>query len=110
MIKKITFYLMATGLLLIFQMPLSNAAFATKSCSVVVSNTKESAEVIGLVQRVNEIKAMDLSNLNPSDRTNIRNELISISHRLQDRYFNHGVYISVGGLLIVLIILILILR
>jgi len=102
---------MATCLLLTFHPLQSNAAIIAKSSSAEISKTKESAEVNDLVQRVNEIKAMDFSNLNPSERTNIRKELIAISHRLQDRYYHHhGVYISLGGVLIVLLILILILH
>ncbi len=60
-----------------------------------------------ILARVYEIKNADKSKLTSSEKKDLRTELKSLKKRYRD---NGGVYISVGGLIIVILLLILILR
>jgi len=116
MIKKISFYVMAIGFLLICNSSQLIASTHVKTIATsntsVVSKSNESADIKAIEQRVSEIKAMDISKLNPSERNNLQKELLSINHRLHIKYYHHGpgIYISVPALIIIILILILIVR
>ncbi|MFA6924801.1 MAG: hypothetical protein WC223_11185 [Bacteroidales bacterium] len=102
--KKIAFCLMAACLSLTFYPFQSNAATTAAASSIVVSKPAESKV---LLKRLNEINAMDKSNLKLSDKKNLRNEVISISNQLRGP--TGGIYISVGALIIILLLLIILL-
>ena len=108
--KKIALYLMTTCLLLIFQLTQSNSAIASKSSFVAVSQLNNSKEVKekALLLRLDEINAMDKSNLIPSDKKILRNEVLSISKQLK---MDGGgvIYISGGALLVIILLLIILL-
>jgi hypothetical protein len=105
--KKITICLMATCVSLsLFSAP-SNAATTSASTPVTISKPIESPEANALVLRLNEIKTMDKSALSSSQKKALRKEVHAIDKNLHDNY--GGVYISVGGLIIILILLIILL-
>lgn len=65
----------------------------------------ESAEARTLLLRLDEIKAMDKTKLNASEKKNLRKEVRSIKRELKN--ISGGVYISAGALIVILILLIL---
>jgi chemotaxis signal transduction protein len=81
----------------------SNAEKNPISISVTDVN---SAEVKVLINRVNEINAMDRSAMSPAEKKEIRKELRAIKREV-NKHSGGYVYIS-GGLLILIIILLII--
>ena len=67
----------------------------------------DSAKARTLELRLNEINEMDLENLKSSDKKELRKEVRSIKKELKT--IGGGVYISAGGLILVLILLIILL-
>jgi len=81
---------------------------AEKNPTSVSNNPKEvPAEVKVLLNRLDEIKAMDKSSLNSSERKALRKEVRAIKADLQAS--GNGVYFSVGAIIIIILLLILIL-
>ncbi|MFC2111244.1 hypothetical protein ACFLQ5_02200 [Bacteroidota bacterium] len=104
--KKITFYLITACLLLMFYPQKTIAAPTSAATSFSVgSNPSDSAEVQALLLRLDEIKMMDKSNLKSPDKRNLRKEVRSIKDRLNE--LGDGVYISVGGIIIIVLLLII---
>ena len=60
-----------------------------------------------LINRLEEIKSMDLKSLTRKDRKELKREVKSIQRELHTS--SSGVYISVGAIIIILLLLILIL-
>ena len=105
--KKITIYLMATCCLTLSFLPLQlNATTNIAPSPVVVTKPIDSPEANVLVLRLNEIKEMDKSILNRSEKNELQQEVRAIEKNLHDNY--GGVYISVGGLIIIILLLIII--
>lgn len=72
------------------------------------TTTKEMpAEVKVMFNRLEEIKTMDKSSLNSSERKALRKEVRAIKADLQAT--GNGVYFSVGAIIIIILLLILIL-
>jgi hypothetical protein len=98
------------GLILLFAItvnPLSlKAAAVAKTTSITLTKPAESAEVKALLLRINEINTMDKSHLNKSEKKNLRIEVRSIRHELNER--GGGIYLSAGGLIIIVLLLIII--
>ncbi|RDI54928.1 hypothetical protein [Flavobacterium glaciei] len=104
--KKVTFYLMMMVLSLSI-VPTQMLA-AEKNPTSVSNNPKEvPAEVKVLLNRLDEIKAMDKSSLNSSEKKELRKEVRSIKAELKST--GNGVYLSVGAIIIVILLLILLL-
>jgi hypothetical protein len=104
--KKIIICVMATFLSVTF-LPLQSKAAATEPSSLVAPKPAESSEVKTMELRINEIKAMDKSVMNPSEKKALRREVKSINHKLRD--ISGGIYVSAGVLILVLILLIVLL-
>ena len=60
-----------------------------------------------LIQRLDEIKSMDKSNLNSSEKKSLRKEVKSIHQRLST--VGGGVYLSGGAIILIVILLIVLL-
>ena len=105
--KKIAFCLIASCMLLTFQPLQTIAATTTAPTSVVVSKTAEAAKAKTLLLRLDEIKAMDKSNLSSTDKKNLRKEVRQI--RTELRHSSGGLYLSVGAIIIILLLLIILL-
>ncbi len=104
--KKTTLYLMI--------MMLSLSTFSTtmiaaeKNAISVTSNPKEvPPEVKIMLDRLNEIKAMDKSSMKSSEKKALRKEVRAIKTNLKAT--GNGVYLSVGAIIIVILLLILLL-
>lgn len=69
--------------------------------------TVDSRQADVLLERLNEIKAMDKSNLNSSEKRQLRKETRAIKSQLKE--IGGGVYLSVGAIIVILLLLILLL-
>jgi hypothetical protein len=80
-----------------------------------VTHVRNESEIQQLISRVLEIKGIDRSTLDPEERESLKSELRLIKSDLQksarEQKTNRlgGVYISVGGIIIILLILLIIL-
>lgn len=102
--KKISFYLMMIVLSLCI-VPTQTRA-AEKPITTATGNPKEiPAEVKVLLNRLEEIKAMDKSELNSSEKKELRKEVRKINAEL--RSTGNGIYISVGAIIIILLLIII---
>ncbi len=108
--KKLIVYIM-TIILTLTIIPVQTFASPTRvNTSIVATKTKgatetESAEAKALINRLNEIKAMDKTKLNSNEKKNLHKEVKSIKRRLKD--VSGGLYISAGTLIIILILLLI---
>jgi len=129
---RLTFYIVATFMLLSFIPAQSNAATETKTVSVAAIASDEAAKDNADLARLNEIKAMDLSTLSRSEKKELRKEVRTIkndqdgrgryherrggrrheSRGGSDYYGGHSggtvYFMGGGGLLIIILILLLI--
>nr|WP_314835210.1 hypothetical protein [uncultured Flavobacterium sp.] len=104
--KKVTFYLMMMVLSLSI-LPTQMMA-AEKNPTAITNDSKEvPAEVKVLLNRLEEIKKMDKSELKSSEKKALRKEVRAINAEL--RSTGNGVYLSVGAIIIVILLLILLL-
>ncbi|RTY88654.1 hypothetical protein [Flavobacterium sp. RSP15] len=104
--KKVTFYLMIM-VLSISVLPTQMLA-AEKNPNVILNTPKEvPAEVKVLLNRLDEIKAMDRSSLTSVEKKELRKEVRTIKAELKST--GNGVYLSVGAIIIIILLLILLL-
>ncbi|PSL00511.1 hypothetical protein [Cecembia rubra] len=97
--KKIMWFLSVTLLLTVF----SPVAMAKKDKPELTEEQKERLKEIEL--RVEEIKAMDFTDLDKSERKEVREELKEMKKEAKE--LGGGIYLSVGAIIIILLILIL---
>lgn len=105
--KKTSFYVMIIVLSLTI-MP--SALFASeKKLTLPSSNsaTELPAEVKVMINRLDEIKAMDMSKLSSVEKKELRKEVRTIKKELKS--IGKGVYLSIGAIIIIILLLILIL-
>jgi VIT1/CCC1 family predicted Fe2+/Mn2+ transporter len=69
------------------------------------TETPNAAEMQKLVDRLEEIKAMDISNMTNKEKRALRKEVKAAEKKVQ----NSGVYVSVGALIIIVLLLIILL-
>ncbi|WP_395044395.1 hypothetical protein [Flavobacterium sp.] len=102
--KKLALYTMIMITSLTF---VPTQAFAKEKNPLAVSTNPNEvpAEVKVLLLRLDEIKAIDKSELNASDRKALRKEVRDIKSTLKST--GNGVYFSVGAIIIVILLLIL---
>ena len=88
--------------------------YPATASSVIINNVPkdsvskaDSMRAQQILQRVAEIQSMDKSNLSPSEKVSLRNELKSMRDEVRH---SNGVYISVGAAIVIILLLILILR
>lgn len=103
--KKLTLYAM----ILLVSMSSITTLSATEKDSIVASaKTKEvPADVSKLLNRLDEIKAMDKTTLNRLEKKELRKEVRAIKSELKEK--RHGVYISVGAFIIIILLLVILL-
>lgn len=105
--KKFTVYIVTAMLLLTsVSIPLK-AAEGTVPASTTATNPAASAEANALLNRLDEINAMDKAGLSRSEKKLLRKEVRSIKSELKT--LNGGVYVSVGAIIIILLLLIILL-
>ena len=94
-------------------MPLQLIAQNATANIAMLATTKESDDAAKtttsnvLLLRLNEIKAMDKSNLSSSEKKGLRTELKSIKSNMKAN--GGGLYLSVGAIIIIILLLILLL-
>lgn len=104
--KKVTFYLMMM-VLSISVLPTQMLA-AEKNPTAIPNTPKEvPAEVKILLNRLDEIKAMDKSSLTSVEKKELRKEVRVIKAELKSS--GNGLYLSVGAIIIIILLLILLL-
>jgi hypothetical protein len=69
--------------------------------------TTEAEAANKLLNRLYEIKAMDVKNMAKADKKQLRNEVKGIRHELKE--ITGGVYLSIGAAIIIILLLILLL-
>jgi hypothetical protein len=101
--------LMITSILLLL---LAVPGFSNETKPVVTdktpSETPASVRSKELINRLEEIKAMDVENMSKAEKRKLRREVRSIEKEMRE-INDGGVYISVGGIIIILLLLILLL-
>ena len=103
--KKLMVCIATISLLLTLNPAQSVAAIEATPTSTPVTNNADAEKVNVLVKRLNEIDAMDKSNLSSSERKELRKEVRTIKKEV--KALGGGVYISVGVLLLIIILLLL---
>ena len=104
--KKATLYLMIF-LISVSIFPTSVSATEKSPTSISNSPKEVPAEVQVMLNRLNEIKAMDKSDLSRVEKKALRKEVRAINTSL--RSSGNGVYLSVGAIIIIILLLIIIL-
>lgn len=103
--KKLSLYAM---ILLVSFSSFSSPLIAAEKHPKVPSETKEvQAEVTKLVTRLETIRAIDKSTLDRSEKRVLRKEVRAIKSELKDK--RHGVYVSVGAFIIIILLLVILL-
>ena len=81
---------------------------AEKNPAAISNTTKEvPAEVKVMLNRLDEIKAIDKSNMTSVEKKELRKEVRTIKKELKST--GNGVYLSVGAIIIIILLLILLL-
>lgn len=83
------------------------APLSTSASNATVNTTTTDPRAEQLIQRLNEIKAIDKSTLSRAERKELRKEVIAIKKEM--KAISGGVYLSVGAIIIIILVLILIL-
>lgn len=96
---------MLTSLLLLTFIPAELKA-ATKT-EPITTRTVESEEANSILKRLNEIDAMDKSNLSRSEKKDLRKEVKESKKKMKE--LGGGVYLSVGAVIIIILLLIILL-
>ncbi|MCX2478840.1 hypothetical protein OQY15_07025 [Pedobacter sp. MC2016-15] len=93
---------------LIFMLGISmNTVSAATTKDKVEMTMEQKAQLEKITNRVEEIKAMDKSNMSKAERKELRKELREM--KKEARAMGGGVYLSVGAIIIIILLLILIL-
>ena len=105
--KKATLYLLILVMSMSF-IPQTVLGATVNNNALPASDPKEvPAEVKSQLNRLNEIKAMDKSDMTSSEKKALRKEVKTIKASLRDS--NSGIYLSVGAIIIIILLLILLL-
>lgn len=105
--KKLTLSVLTAFLLLSITPTQLKAERDTIPTVMVSPKTAESEKADYLIARLDEINAMDKSNLSSKERKHLRKEVRSIKKELRE--LGRGVYLSVGAIIIIILLLILLL-
>jgi len=109
--KRILLSILTASLLLLFIPMQSNAAEGKRPVAVEKAKTEISVEAKAMINRLNEIKAMDVSKLSSTEKKELRTEVRTIKSDLkaQDLNSSGGVYLSAGALILIILLLIILL-
>ncbi len=106
--KKVTQFTIASFLL--FTSITSNLSAASEikmAPTTIATEVSVSPKADSLIARLNEISAMDKSNLKTSQRVELRKEVRSIRKSLREH--RGGIYLSLGAVIIIILLLIILL-
>lgn len=104
--KKLLACIMTASILLTFN-PIQSVAATEATPTSVPATNADAAKVKVMETRLNEIDAMDKSNLSASEKKSLRKEVRAIKRDIKEA--GGGVYVSVGALLLIIILLIILL-
>jgi hypothetical protein len=99
--KKVIFCLFVSSLSITF---IPNELKAAPG-PVKTQSSSQAAEAKVLINRLEELKSIDKSSLSRSDKKVLRKEVRSIDSRLRE--ISGGIYLSAGGIILILILLII---
>jgi hypothetical protein len=105
--KKITIYIMTAVSLLSFVPTTSKAEANINSKEKIELTADQAQQVQVMMNRLEEIKAMDKSNMTRTEKKALRKEVKTIKAAMSD--LSGGVYLSVGAIIIIVLLLILLL-
>lgn len=107
--KSISIFVMAIALSFGFQSAMAAGGPGKKAIADAKKEltVQQQARLDEIVNRVNEIKDMDKSNLTRAEKKELRSELKDM--KTEARSMSGGVYLSVGAIIIIILLLILIL-
>ena len=94
-------------MLIAIALPASAAIIVPASSSVSKPVTTENNRAQQLVQRLEEIKGMDKSEMTRLEKKSLRKEVLGIKKEMKAT--NNGVYLSIGAIIIIILLLILLL-
>ncbi|MGI4751374.1 MAG: hypothetical protein ACRYFB_12140 [Janthinobacterium lividum] len=106
--KKI--YLLSTALMLTFSASNLRAATIVSepvAKEITLTDAQKEVKLQAIKDRVEEIKAMDKSQLSKEERQELKTELKTM--KTQAHAIGGGIYLSVGAIIIIILVLILIL-
>ncbi len=103
--KRLTVCLVTTLLLLTFLPTQLKAIESSAPAKATVA--AESADATAWLSRLDEIREMDKSNLNSTERKQLRKEVRSIKGNLKE--VGGGVYLSAGAIILLAVLLVLLL-
>jgi predicted PurR-regulated permease PerM len=105
--KKSAISLITASMLLFFTPSITQAGVDVHSNSKAGSAAKieEAAKAEAMINRLEEIKAMDVAAMSPSQKKELQKEVKTIQSDLQG--LSGGVYISASALIVILILLVL---
>ncbi len=83
-------------------------SFSSQAATLPGDSTKDAAAVSQMMVRLNEIQAMDKTNLSPAEKKDLTKELMKMKKKADG--LDSKVYLSVGAIIIIILLLILILR
>ena len=83
-----------------------NATFASEKTSIVITN-EAPEEVSTMLNRLEEIKTMNKSSLQSSEKKALRKEVRAIRSSL--RSSGNGIYLSTGAIILIVVLLIVLL-
>ncbi len=104
--RKLIFYTMTICLLFTFNMNEVKAINSKPASVIVADKPTQSEEVQVMLDRLQEIKAMDLSAMTTVQKKELRKEVRAIKQEVRA---TQGIYLSIGAILIIILLLILIL-
>jgi len=104
--KNLRFYIIMMVFSLSF-IPSTILASEKNTADVPVTTNEMPAEVKTMLNRLEEIKNMDKSNMSRSEKKELRAEVKTIKKNLKAS--NHGIYLSIGAVIIIILLLILLL-
>lgn len=96
-----------TLLFVVMSLSLAANAFSETPARIINTEKTNDAEALKMTNRLEEIKAMDPSNMTRKEKSELRREVRKINHSLKTQ--NGGVYLSVGAVIIIVLLLILLL-
>ena len=105
--KKLTLCMMAIIMSFTFISTSVTAATDLTPTSIADPKMVDARQADALLERLNEIKAMDKSNLSSVEKKQLRKETRAIKSQLKE--IGGGVYLSVGAIIVILLLLILLL-
>ncbi|MGV9003815.1 hypothetical protein [Flavobacterium sp.] len=103
--KKRMIYLMVTALSLSTFIPANATGIDPKTTTT--KTTEATAEMQVMMNRLEEIKGMDKSEMTRVEKKDLRKEVRAI--KAQARSSSNGVYLSVGAIIIIVLLLIILL-